>query len=294
MKTEENPTSRQNRNCTVTCLRAACALWLAVSAGPALAADYEWTFHNGDLSAALGPGIMTYADTQTPTLATFGTTDGTTVPNIGGLPASYLHFPQLPSPANGFNLEFTATGPNGGGAYVNQYTFVMDLLSPGSMNWTALFNTDPSNGNDADFYVAPDGSVGIGALGYSSAGLINAGTWYRIAFAVGAGGTAYYVNGNPVFSGSAPPVDGRFSLYSNLDPGADLRLFNEGDASGNYTHELYVNGVYFADRPLSAAEIGALGGPNALGIVVVPEPGAWALVGLGALALGAWRRAKKR
>jgi hypothetical protein len=67
-------------------------------------------------------------------------------------------------------------------------------------------------------------------------------------------------------------LDGRFSLYSNVDPGADVRLFNEGDTPGIYTHALYINSVAFVDRELTAAEVGDLGGPNALGIFV-PEPG---------------------
>jgi hypothetical protein len=87
----------------------------------------------------------------------------------------------------------------------------------------------------------------------------------------------YYVNGSQVFQLTGPSLaDGRFALSSNLDAGHDLRLFNEGDGSGVYTHELYVNSFYFADRTLSPSEISALGGPNANGIV--PEPAGAALV----------------
>jgi hypothetical protein len=34
-----------------------------------------------------------------------------------------------------------------------------------SLNWTALMNTAPDQSNDADFYVADDGTIGIGGLG---------------------------------------------------------------------------------------------------------------------------------
>lgn len=257
------------------------------------AADYEWTFSLGNLSPALGDGTMDYADAATPGLTTFGTTDGTTVPHINGQVGSFMRVPAFTSGANGYNLTFTSTGPNGGGGYVNNYTLVFDVLSPASINWTPFFNTDPNNSNDADFYAAADGSIGIGALGYSSAGLFAPNTWYRIGVSIGTGGVAYYVNGTSVFTGAAPSLDGRFALYSNLDAGPDMRLFNEGDGSGVYTHELLVSDVFFTDRTMSSAEIGALGGPNALG-VVVPEPGTIALLALGGLSIGFWRRARSR
>jgi len=63
-------------------------------------------------------------------------------------------------------------------------------------------------------------------------------------------------------------LDDRFSLYSNADPGPDLLLFNEGDTSGVYTHELYLASVAVVDRTLSGAEVAALGGPQAEGIFV--------------------------
>jgi hypothetical protein len=44
-------------------------------------------------------------------------------------------------------------------------------------------------------------------------------------------------------------------------------LFNEGDLTGVYTHELYLSSFFFADRTLSAAEIQTLGAADADGIV---------------------------
>lgn len=265
------------------------ALFLAVAAS---AAQYEWTFNDATLATIFGNGSMTYRDAATPGLTTFGTTDGTTVPHIGGQPAQYMRVPAL-APANGYLLTLDDTAPNGGGSYVNQYSIVLDLYSPGAPNWQALFNTEPANSNDADFYVGADGSLGIGALGYSPAGTIAQDTWYRIGFTadLGAGTVSYYVNGTPAYTRTGGSlIDGRFALYSNADAGADVLLFNEGDASGNYTHELIVNSVYFTDRTLTAADMLALGGPNAIGIAPVPEPGTVALVGLGCLLLAAMRR----
>jgi hypothetical protein len=99
--------------------------------------------------------------------------------------------------------------------------------------------------------------------------VITSNTWHRIVFAadLAAGTVTYYVNGNAVFTGSAA-LDGRHSLYSSLDAGPDLLLFNEGDSTGTYTHALYLSSVAFTDRTMSASEIQALGGPKDLGIFV--------------------------
>jgi hypothetical protein len=235
---------------------------------------YEWDFRNADLAAAIGDGVLSYADgAVTSNLTSFGVSDGSNVPHIAGYPARYLRAPAFTSTGNGYHLTFSSSGPNGGGTYINQFTILFDLLIPAPMGWTALFNTNPQNANDADFYVDQNGRLGIGAIGYSAAGTIAANAWYRIAFAanLAADSVTYYVNGNPVFTGTAPR-DGRHSLYSNGDAGPDLLLFNEGDTAGSFTHALYLNSVAFVERTLSAGEIQALGAPKDLGIFVQALP----------------------
>ena len=238
------------------------------------AAVYEWDFANGDLSPTQGDGVMAYADgATTSNLTVFGATDGATVPDIAGKSAKYLRAPAFTGTGNGYTVTFTDSVPNGGGAYINQYTMIYDVLLPAPINWFPFFNTNPGNANDADFYVSPDGSLGIAAVGYSTAGTIAANTWYRIAFAADlvADKVTYYVNGTPVYTGGAD-IDGRYSLYSNFDPGPDLLLFNEGDTSGVYTHEAYLSSFFFTDRTMSDAEILALGGPKARGIMASAQP----------------------
>jgi hypothetical protein len=100
--------------------------------------------------------------------------------------------------------------------------------------------------------------------------------WTRISFVANldAGEFSYYVDGAQVFQHTgASLLDGRHSLYSNADPGHDVRLFNEGDSSGNYTQELYLSSYYFTDRALSASEIAALGAADADGIVAPATSG---------------------
>jgi hypothetical protein len=269
---------------------------LCAAPGLAGAANYEWTFNDNSLTDFFSNGTMAPAGA---TATNIVTTDGGTIPHIGGVPAKVLNVPVSAGAADGFSLTLAATAPNGGGAYVNQYTFIMDLYSPGAANWQALFQTDPdnttSNNNDGDWYVAPDGAVGIGDIGYSAAGAFQQNTWNRVAFAMNltTGRVTYYLNGLQIFQTTlyTGHVDGRFALYSNVDnpPTTDVRLFNEGDTSGNYTHALYVNSIAFADREMTGGEIAALGSPNASGILV-PEPGVGLLALLGCAGLAVRRR----
>jgi hypothetical protein len=236
---------------------------------------YEWNFANGNLAAAIGAGVLSYADgAVTSNLTSFGISDGATVPQIGGYPTRYMRVPAFVSPGNGYHVSLTGSGPNGGGIYINQFTMIFDLLIPAPLGWTPLFNTNPQNANDADFYVDANGRVGISGIGYSPNGVVASNAWHRIAFAadLSAGVVTYYVNGNAVFSGPAS-LDGRHSLYSSLDAGPDLLLFNEGEASGTYTHTLYLSSFAFTDRTMSPTEIQALGGPKDLGIFVRTLPG---------------------
>jgi hypothetical protein len=244
--------------------------------------SYEWRFTQGDLATDLGNGVMDYADAGTPGITSFGTTDGSTVPHINGTPAKYMHVPAFTDAFGGYVLSFNDTGPNAPtGAYVNRYTVLFDVMVPEPLGWTPFFNTDPNNTlyNDADLYVAPDGSVGISAI-YSTTNVVASNAWYRIAFVADLANStmAFYVNGAQVATGSQTDsgLDGRWALYSNLDPGPDLLLFNENYGDGNkYTHELYVSSVAFTDRVLGEAELAALGGPSASGILVgsfAPRP----------------------
>jgi hypothetical protein len=257
------------------------------------AAVYEWTFNNGTLADSFSNGTMTAVGGVTTTIVP---TNGTTIPHIGGVPAQVLHVPRFTLDAEGFNLAFNASTGNGGSlgnAFINQYTFVFDIYSPGAPDWQALFNTNPNNTNDADWYIAPDNALGIGPL-YSAPGAISQDTWTRIAFTadLSINVLTFYVDGILVAQGPGNGVDGRWALFSNVDPGDDVRLFNEGDQTGVYTHEMYVNSIALTDRELSSAEIGALGGSQAQGILI-PEPGTALLCGLAGVALCGSRRPRR-
>ena len=259
------------------------------------AATYEWGFTSGDLTPDLGSGTMTF-EGMTSSISNFATTNGTTVPNINSVPASYLGVPVMPDASYGYNVEFTNSGGNGGSTdYINLYTFIFDIYAPNPGGWMALLNTNPANTNDADFYVDPSGFVGIGDLGYSGAGAFSFDAWHRLVITadLGAGDVRYFVDGTKVFDRNGGSLlDGRFALFSNVQAGADVRLFNENDTSGNYTHAAYLSAFAFEDRTYSDSEVATLGGPNAAGILV-PEPAAGGLLLLG-VACATFRRQRRR
>lgn len=147
--------------------------------------------------------------------------------------------------------------PNNG-AYVNRYTILMDVLSPpASRNaWRALYQTNTSNQNDADYYIAPDHTVGTSAasgIGYGPA--INDAQWQRVVIVVVNGSfLSTWINGALHHSHIAGSVDGRMSL----DPQV---LFFADDGGDNAP--LFVGAIAMWDKALAPSEIAALAGPGA-------------------------------
>jgi hypothetical protein len=272
-------------------LRAMTVSAVAIACGTAFGAQFEWDF-NGNLTPSQqsgGVATMDYFNAATASGTVFGTTGGA-IPNPTGGPAGYVYFPgnSISGGLGGYTISYTGVSANGGGSYVNNYSMIWDLYIP-SLNWTALMNTAPDQINDADFYVADDGTVGIGGLGYSTDPVITAGQWYRLALVQDQtdNQTLYYVNGTQVFAGAAGGLDGRFSLYTGNDAPPQLVILGEGDTSGNYANDVYLSAYYFSDTVLPDATIAGLGGVTAAGIVV-PEPTSFSLLAVAGLIF--WRR----
>jgi hypothetical protein len=275
-------------------LRTIAGAAVAIACSTALGAQFEWDF-NANLTPTLqsgGVATMDYFNPATMTATVFGTTGGA-IPNPTGGASGYVYFPgnSIPGGLGGYTISYTGVAANGGGAYVNNYTMIWDLYIP-SLNWTALMNTAPDHSNDADFYVADDGSVGIGGLGYSSPSVIAAGQWYRLALVQDQTDkkSLFYVNGTQVYSGAAGPLDGRFALYTGADTPPQLVILGEGDTSGNYANDLYLSAFYFSDTVLPDATITGLGGVTAAGIVI-PEPTTLSLLVLAGVVCWQRRRA---
>jgi hypothetical protein len=152
--------------------------------------------------------------------------------------------------------------PNGGGAFVNQYTVVMDVMFPARSpdGYVALWQTSTTNADDGDWFI--NDSTGLGISGVYG-GSVPDGTWHRLALVADHAGGSYtsFIDGVQVSqktSGSTTALDGRTSL------GVDALVFADGDDGENAAG--FVNSLQITDRALSVAEIAALGGPTAAGI----------------------------
>lgn len=266
------------------------ALIVALPASAGITGQWDFSLANGlgatigaDLEYLDGPGGATATGTV------FGTTTALGIPNIGGLPAEVMGFPAT-SQTMGYIARHGAPA-NAGGAYVNQYTLVMDIMYPASSHgqWRSIFQTSPANSNDGDFFVRGDGGIGISG---NYQGSILPDTWHRLAVSVDltTSTMAKYIDGVQVGAQTlSSGVDGRWSLNPASDSLNYFLLFADEDGE---TAPGFVNSIQFHDTALSASDIAALGGPQAAGIMI-PEPGTLALVGLGVAGLLAMNRRRQ-
>jgi hypothetical protein len=180
---------------------------------------------------------------------------------------------------NSYFIVPNPIGANGGGSYTNQYTIIMDVMFPVTPGYVSLYQTNPNNTNDGDWFIFHDvpgdeRTNGLGISGnYSDPGnplRFQDGVWQRIALVIdttspsGGDSCVYrcYINGqlqNIVQSPSGWGVDGRFSLESTF------LLFADEDGE---TQEGLINCLQLRDYAMSDAEIAALGGPSARGIPI--------------------------
>lgn len=257
-------------------LVAAIAATLAVTPQTSSAALSVWNF-NGNFTAQAGPGGMTLFNND----ATFGSFGSDT---INGQSTGVFNF-NAGTATQGLRVEHQS-GPNGGGAYLNQFTVMYDIKFTGD-NWQGLFQTNETNANDGDFFRRPVASGdGLGISGQYF-GQIVTGTWYRIAAVVDQVNNTLktYVNGvNTGTVAISGGTDGRWSLYTTNDttPWFFILADNDGDTTTGS-----LSSFLFEDRLWTDAQISALGGPTAGG---VPEPATLAVLGSVLAGLVARRR----
>jgi hypothetical protein len=269
-----------------TLVRALAIGLIGVVCASAFGAEFEWGF-NGDMSTTMqngGTATMTAINAGTTGVTSFGADGSLGYMSFGGAALNAIANP------SGYVVNYPGLGKNGGGTWdVNAYTMIWDAYVPSfstGSTWQPLFNTRYDATNDGDFWVAPDGSIGVEPGGYSAGGVVPAGAWKRIAFVLDpvAGQRRYYVDGTLVGTFSNGGIDGRWSLYNADDPPPQFVLL--GDENGE-TNDIRLGAFYFTDTVLSDGAIGALGGTAAAGIVA-PEPTTVSLLVLAGLAC--WRR----
>ncbi len=217
-----------------------------------------------------GPGGATEQQTV------FGTTTSLGLPDIGGQPAHVMGFPAALQ-TMGYVIR-PGMAPNGGGAWVNQYTLVFDLLYPpaSSGGWRALIQIDDpvGNANDADLFINPTGGIGISS---QYQGAVQTNTWHRLAFAFDLAASAgptlrKYIDGTLVNQQTlAAGVDGRWALNPVGGMFGDTALLFTDDNGS--VQAGYVSSIQVHDEALPAGYIQALGAPTTDGIatnVVIP------------------------
>lgn len=86
-----------------------------------------WNFDSGNLTATVGTDLS-YAGAGGLTAAAtaFGTTTSFGIPDINGTPAKVMKFPAA---TNGMGYNMPTPPGNGGGSTVNQYTYILDILT---------------------------------------------------------------------------------------------------------------------------------------------------------------------
>jgi hypothetical protein len=253
---------------------------LGISNSVVAAIRGQWDFQTGDLRATTGIDLA-YLDgpgNETAQQTVFGTTTALGLPDIGGQPAHVLGFPSA-LPYMGY-LMYPNMAPNGGGAFVNQYTLIFDLLFPEASGekWRALIQIDdPTNANDADVFINPAGAIGIAGQYH---GTVQLNTWHRLAlvFDLAAEGGPIlrkYLDG--VMVGQqilGEGVDGRWALSPIGGMfGDSALLFTDNNEAGDHVQPGFVSSIQAHDAALSAGYLAALGAPGSDGIpttVVVP------------------------
>lgn len=240
---------------------------------PTIELVQEWHL-NGEIASASGDATLSFASGNlTEDAVSFESTDGVTIPHMANGPAQFVRIPAFFDPAQGLDLSFATTGPNGNGNFINQYSLITDIFIPGPLGWLPFFNANPANTNDSDFFGRAGGGLGIGALGYAPDNSLQEGTWHRVIFAADleAGNVTYYVDGTAVLRRTGGSLaDGRFALFSSVDAPPHVRLFNDNNGE---TTEVLVSSIAFLDSTLDDLAAAELGTADANGIfITAPRP----------------------
>lgn len=223
----------------------------------------QWEFNYKDFKASAGYGLAYIGKTEFNKPAIFGKTNDLEVSDIAGEAASVIKVPKYES---NYGIKcFNGLTANGGGARVNKYSLIMDILIPEESNsqYKGLLQTNTDNSDDVDFAISQEN--GLGTLGQYSEGL-NTNTWYRIALSVDLTSSKsdqkyrIYKDGQSVKFidlASDGNIDGRYSL------GDSCLLFTDDN---DETAVVFINSIQFRNYALSDEEAKSLGQASAQGI----------------------------
>ena len=219
-----------------------------------------WDFSGGTpLTSSSGAATITYYDPLGsgwgPVNTQFGSTASFGLPEFpDGHAGSVMRAPAT-TPNQGYRVN-SGSGPTAA------YTMIWDYLSPASADgqWRTLLQTNATNSNDGDFFIANQQNGGIGIQGIYH-GSIVPNTWNRIAMTRDSAGTMNkYINGTLVGSQSA--TDSRFALDSFF------YILTDED---NETRLGYLSSFRYLNSILSGEQVRLLGNVSSAG-AATPGP----------------------
>ncbi|MDX6804955.1 cadherin-like domain-containing protein [Terrihabitans rhizophilus] len=201
-----------------------------------------------------------------PAIATnTGSASGFNLPALPGGDANVTYIPKL-GPTQGIKVVAGEPLPEGANV-VTSYSLVYDvLIQPGVASYFSFLQTDITNKSDQDLALktrsATEGGIGINS---DYEGTVKYGQWHRVAFTLQDQGTSTlitkYIDGVNV--GTTTQSGGNHGRYA-IDLNKGILLFAD---ESNETANGYASSVLFTDKVFTDAEIAALGGPKAGGIV---------------------------
>ncbi len=256
---------------------------------PESAVTAQWDFNYGDLGPTVGKALQYYGGTATGTdnkggayEYKYGTTTALGISDINGVPAKVIEVPGNVVRDIGLIADH-GIKPNGGGAKVNQYTLIMDILvdttGPGAASLLQI-DTPLAGGNTSDGDLFWQGSnFGQGTDGYKGKGTFTAGAWHRVVASYDEAATppvvVKYVDG--IFQDNWTTGQGLDAARRAMLP--TVLLLGDGDQDER--RRVWLNSVQFRAGRMSNADIEALGGPSADGIpaAFLPTDPAGAIAG---------------
>lgn len=241
-----------------------------VAAAQAQTLNSEYKFNNSlatTTNANGHAGPAKYNVSGAAATATYGST------TIQGATKSYLNVA-----VNGTIQDAHGFTANGGGSYVNQFTFI-ELVKP-TAAFTIYDSTDSAKGNGPEAWLDSTGHIHTGTDGTTngspSSATVSANAWHWFAVSVDTTTTTIkvYVDGSLYLTNTTQGVDGKESLYTY--------------ANGGYT-DFFTNTKLTGVGSAEIADLqnwsGVLTQQQILKAESVPEPISMTLLGLGALAL---------
>ncbi|WP_430973641.1 glycerophosphodiester phosphodiesterase family protein [Sunxiuqinia rutila] len=181
---------------------------------------------------------------------------------VGGKETVVAKIPAY-NPANGL-FAYDNFMMEDSGAVDYSFTVLMDIYidRKDSGEFISLIQTSPDNLNDADFFIAPDASMGTYGEYH---GEFTFDEWHRVAFVHDGSWLRIYLDGKHL--GDVQVESSRWALFNNMAYHGKhgLLFFADNDSE---TAEIYVNALQLRNYTMEPADIALLGGADPMGIPI--------------------------